>query len=341
MKLLLVSADRTTDSGVPTNLGDALLTDALAAGVRSRGHDVSVADFGALRTVGIEAREKLTGPWGLIREIRNADAVIVGGGTLLQDDQPSELFGGLPRLILFVSLIGWISRTPVVYFGVGCDPIARWTMRCLVRLAVKGRRVWARDLESVQRCADLLKIKVELAADVSLLFADRLGDLIASSNVAQSNQLVLALTALDAQTLTSHAVARFKSEFDTIVFVPMHEGEDRGDSESLLEEVGSQIEVLRGLTWEDTVTVFGRSKMVIASRMHAMYISAMVGVPVAALGSSPKIDAFISEFGISRIEGIDGWSAITPLADSVSVAMARARVEAQLDSALRHLGSVL
>ncbi|RII94235.1 polysaccharide pyruvyl transferase family protein, partial [Clavibacter californiensis] len=126
MRTLIVSADRTLASGHPQNLGDAFLTDALSERLRRAGHETVIADFGqTARVDSTEERARVSGVRALADIVRQVDAVVVGGGTLLADDQPGRPFAGLPRLMAVTGLIARTGRTPLAVFGVGADPVTR------------------------------------------------------------------------------------------------------------------------------------------------------------------------------------------------------------------------
>jgi polysaccharide pyruvyl transferase WcaK-like protein len=256
----------------------------------------------------------------------------------LQDDAPQRLFAGLPRLLFVVSVLSWLFRTRLVYFGVGCDPLERRSARWLLRLAVASRRVWVRDVESQRRCSKYLGVQAQLAADVSLLFVDRLRADAVSRSRAGGGRLLIALNNADARQLTPDILSSYRSLFDSIIFVPMYQGDAYGDWSSLPAESLAQFdEVTNGLAWEDLANIFAGAQVVLASRMHAMYVSAMVGVPTAALGGAAKVDSFIDEFEITRLAGLVGWHGEAQAAKVSSVEDARHRVEEQLNAAMAYL----
>jgi polysaccharide pyruvyl transferase WcaK-like protein len=335
MNVLLISSDRTSTTGVPINLGDALLTDMLASSVRSRGLQVDVADFGSVRTCGGEPRLNLTGIATLYKAMRTANFILVGGGTLFQDDTPGRRFSGLSRLMFAVSALAWIARRPVYFFGVGCDPIKAWDARILLRLAVFRRAIWVRDEESQRRCWTLLGTRALLAADVSLLGAKDPSFITAEPRQTPKNRLSIALNREHGDLLTGRLLNSLRTQFDDIVFVQMDQGNE-GDALRLNSEVRGRFdEITEGLTWKDAVKILADSSVVLASRMHAMYITAMASVPTAAIGGAAKVDAFIHEFGITRLSTLDGWDGTATRANIDAVQRARWRVETQLDALIR------
>lgn len=332
MRVLLISADRTSESGVAINLGDALLTDALARGVRERDVDVEVADFGGKRHEGGERRLRLRGLRQLFRATRNSDAVIIGGGTLLQDDAPTKRFAGLPRLMFASSLVGWIARRPVIFFGVGCDPVTRWDAKLLLRLAIYKRPVWVRDEASARRCRENLGADVKIAADVSLLALDDLESTYGGFEAKKG--LVVALNRSDVPYLSVAIMNRLKAQFAMMTFLSMDQGPD-ADSLSLDTDVSELFDLITSqLDWEDAAEACGRSEVVLASRMHALYLSAMVGSPVTGLRSSAKLEAFIDEFEPTAVMGLDAWQGTSEKVNSIALRSAAQRVEAELDQAI-------
>lgn len=328
MKVLIVSADRTMSTGHPSNLGDALLTDALAEAVRVRGLDPVVADFGARRTIGGEPRLQLASVWQLARAIRTADVVIVGGGTLFQDDSP-RLVGGLPRLLFVTSLLSRLLGRPLAYFGVGADPVGRAVPRALLRLAVRGRHVWARDRASADRLRRMGAGRVELAADVSLALASQVPLAPESrSGPTAAPGAVVALAAADGPELSVQSLERLRGAFGAVTFVQMYQGDVRSDASTLTPEVLALVPVTSGLSWEAARDVFATADVVIASRMHALYLGVLLDRPVVAVGSLPKVVAFAEEFGVARFDDVNSAveSESWRLADGAALRAARERV---------------
>ena len=333
MKILVVSSDRTANDHFPINLGDALLTDALAKALSDRGHAPLVADFGDHRHSAGEPRLKLEGLGSLIRAVRDADAVILGGGTLLQDDGSGNGFGGLPRLCATVVGIAKATGTPVAFYAVGCDPVERIAPRALLRFAVQNVPVWVRDAESVERVARGLRGSAKLGADASLLLPGR-----TSNSVA--GPLVLALNRKHAAAVTADIVGVLREIHGSVVFLNMSQGgSEWTDSAVMTSAVRDQFdEVTSMLTWEEAESVIASSSVVVASRMHALYASMLVGRPMIAVSELPKVATFADEFDITRVESIVDIAGIEPrFASSSALAAARMRASRSLDSLLATL----
>jgi polysaccharide pyruvyl transferase WcaK-like protein len=323
MKILIVSADRTLGNGHPQNIGDAFLSDALAAALRGTGATVRIADFGDADRIGSdEVRVRLGGLAGLVGAIRGADAVIFGGGTLLADDQPTRPFAGLPRLALAVAAITRLSGKRFVIFGVGIDPVRRRRARLAIAGAIRAARVWVRDPASAVRGEQFAGVALPVCGDVSLLEAGAVRRF--ALPTAERAGLVLALNRREAALLTNEDVAAFHDRFGSVSFVAMDQGADADDL-ALTDSVRAEMTIhSRAQSWPAVLEIIGSAEAVVASRMHAMYMGVMVDTPVVAVGSAAKVVAFVDEFGVT--------SATSPsAAREVIGAFDPGRVDAGLD----------
>jgi polysaccharide pyruvyl transferase WcaK-like protein len=295
MRILIVSADRTLASGHPQNLGDAFLTDALSERLRRAGHETVVADFGrTARLDSTEERARVGGVRGLADLVRQVDAVVVGGGTLLADDQPGRPFAGLPRLMAVTGLIARTSRTPLAVFGVGADPVTRLRARLALRAGLDGARIWTRDPDSAGRAAGYSKLPVEVAADVSLFAAPELDRLAAPAD--RRRGAVVALNAKHSPQATLADVEALEERFGEVVFVSMDQGDD-SDVGALHPEVRARFRTEPGdHGWRRAAEIMADREVVVASRMHAMYLGTMLRTPVIAVGGATKVGAFVTEF---------------------------------------------
>jgi polysaccharide pyruvyl transferase WcaK-like protein len=342
MKILVVSSDRSDARGYPSNLGDALLTDALLGALETAGHEVMATDFGGPRRAGSGPRSYTRGLAGLVRAIEASDGVIVGGGTLLQDDTGRGLLNGLPRLVLSVSTTAFLLRRPMVYLGVGCDPTARWAPRAAMRLAVKGRSVWARDRNSVARVTGQLRGRARLAADVCLLPGDpgvRSVVEAATNSDSPRRGAVVALNRRDVPQVDATFLARMGSTGGAPpLFLAMDQRTVDGDLTDHLDDRDGFGVLHPPIAWKDAATTIAGAAVVVASRMHALYLAALLGTPMIAVGRSAKVLSFAEEFCIpvadSLQEVIPGEARV---ADMLALKVAQERVALALNEALAEL----
>ncbi len=334
MKIAILSADRTGPDGAASNIGDALLTDALAHAMQARGIETMIIDFGEIRTTDDLPRRRVNGFTELVYRFRDVDAVVVGGGTLLQDDAGSG-FGGLPRLCLAASVAARIARRPLVFLGVGCDPIHRALPRWALRLATMGRSVWVRDEESFSRFAQYFRRRPELGADVSLLGMVHFSTW---RNEAGGGTIV-ALNRRDSHQLTAQNRRKLSHGGGGISFISMDQRTVGGDEELLPPDLESDIRVVRrGRSWREVVGELAAADVIVASRMHALYIGMMLGKRLVAVGDSTKVTTFASEFAVPQIHSLDDYQhGMEQSVSDVHLGSASIRAVDSLDAALRAL----
>lgn len=333
MRILVISSDRTSELGRPINLGDAMLTDALVLALRSRGHEAIAGDFGHDREGGGEPRLRLAGLGALLRAMGDVDGVVIGGGTLLQDDARGVRggWGGLPRLCAVSSVLGRLARNRVAFYGVGCDPVDRIGARTLLRVAIKGVPVWVRDAKSAVRVTETLRGTATVGADASLLIGAQ-----PRETVADDAPVVVALNGEQARDLRREHLRSLRDGDRPLVFLNMSQGGAFMDSSALPADVRSEFDLItRALDWDQAFRLIRSAASVWGSRMHALYAAMLSGVPMVALSTLPKVVTFAGDFGVPRVDTPDGIADSTPgEADPEALAFAVATAERTLDDLL-------
>lgn len=291
----IISADRTGLHGHAINLGDAFLTDVLAGAIAMRGHNSVAVDFGDERVDGA-SRRRLAGVGALSRFASEMDAIVVGGGTMLQDDNRSSHFGGLPRLVAVSRVVAAARRTPFGYFGVGCDPVDRPIPKTLLAIGVRSADVWVRDARSLDRVQRSLRGRAYLAADACLLST---GSPLPPAEPIE--QVSFAMNFKDVGQLDPETINRI-SAGRRVALLRMSQGGELDDlPEAARKNIGEFEKSVSGLsTWRDAYRTIAESRMLVASRMHALYMAMLAGTPMIAVGTSAKVAAFADEFGVPR-----------------------------------------
>lgn len=336
-RVLIVSADRTMPSGLPLNLGDALLTHALAERVRDAGFDVRIADFGGVaRASGDGTHLPLRGVAALWRALGRVDAVVIGGGTLLQDDsRTGPPWRGLPRLVLTTAVLARLRRTRVAFFGVGSNPTSRAIPRMMLRAALMMGRVWVRDDYSAALVSEQFRTRARVAADTALFWRPT------APPHSDDEVLVIAGYAGDLTMIDRAVLEELRRRFREIVFVSMHQGRPN-DSAGLLTDASALVDrTYTDLTVADATALFSSASAILSSRMHALYFGAILGKPLLAFSRRPKIRAFAAEYAVSRVD--DPSAAAEDATRSFAPASGRALAAARkrIDDAFTELETYL
>jgi polysaccharide pyruvyl transferase CsaB len=287
-----------------TNLGDELVLAGLVRLLRARGCGVtavSVDPPATEREHGIAA----VAPGQVLAAAGRADAVVFGGGGLLQDETSAL---NLPYHLSRV----WAARgrrTPVVGLGLGAGRLTTRLGRALVRTSLAGVPLTVRDAPSADLLAGLGLPRPAVAADLALSLPptrvaplDRLvvclrpwtgrsGGLLPASRRAEvaAPEPVLQATAraLDeaasATGLGPHLVA-LQADRDG----PLHD--------AVAERMTSTVTTARpDLAALPAEVASGRA--VAAMRYHGGICAVLAGRPAVLIGYSPKVDALAGELG--------------------------------------------
>ena len=327
-----------------TNLGDELVLAGLLQLLRGRGWEVtavSVDPSTTAREHGIAA----VGAAGAPAAIARADAVVFGGGGLLQDEtSPYNLPYHLSRV-----WAAQATRTPVVGVGLGAGRLDTGLGRALVRRTFARVPVSVRDAASADLLAGLGLPRPVVAADLALGLPsvdvppqDRLvvalrpwtgrpGRLLPASRRADpSPEPLLAATAraLDeaahATGLTPHLVA-LQSDRDG----PLHEQV----AERMTVPVTTAVPTLAELPAE-----IATGRAVVAMRYHAGICAVLAGRPAVLIGYSPKVDALAGPLGPGG--RLLPWSPTGPdgLRDAVEAVLPHADAVVAARESLRERG---
>jgi polysaccharide pyruvyl transferase CsaB len=291
-----------------TNLGDELVLAGLLRHLRDLGAQpvvLSVDPDATARDHGVEA-VRSGGPAALVAAAGGCDALVLGGGGLLQDEtSPFNLPFHLAR-----AWAAALRRLPRAGVGLGAGRLDTALGRRLVRASLRGMPVSVRDPGSADLLAALGLPRPVVAADLALALpdvdvapADRVvvclrpwaggGGLLPASVRARlappQDAGALAATAgaldeLHARTgLVPHLVA-LQADRDG----PLHD--------AVADRMTAPVTTARpGLAALPAEVASGR--VVVAMRYHGALCAVLAGRPAVLVGYSPKVDALAAELG--------------------------------------------
>ena len=279
------------------NLGDDALLEALLlqlpSGVQAC---VTAADQALVeQRFGVRSCNRLSLP-AVLAALGRSDALVFGGGSLLQD---STSFRSLTYYAVLI-IAARFQHKPVLLWGQGLGPLRRRRSRLLVRalLPLVTGACW-RDPESAALATRLGR--EPRAADGQgsdpvwglppQPWRGRGGAIVLAwrpTPLLQSLQWRQLLEALDALVATS---AR------EVIWLPFHAHQDRDLFSELqrqgllpdrLQQCSRQVECS---TVQEAMAICSSAGLVLAMRLHALILGALSGAPVAALSYDPKVAA--------------------------------------------------
>lgn len=283
------------------NLGDDALLEVLLA--QMPGHcraTVTARDQAEVRRLHGVATVDRRRPAAVLAALNHCDALVFGGGSLLQDvtSFASLLYYG--ALVAAARLRG----RPVLLWAQGLGPLRRRRSRLLVAglLRLVQGCSW-RDAESAALARGLgwQPLGHQLASAGAGVGSDPVWSLEAPAWSGTGGPVVLCFRPTaqlqgEAWRPWLEALEQLAPERE-LLWLPFHRHQDRGLLDRLRAEglLGSALAARsRELTpdrVEDALAVCARSGLVLAMRLHGLILAAVSGAPVAALSYDPKVAA--------------------------------------------------
>ncbi|NLU49932.1 MAG: polysaccharide pyruvyl transferase CsaB [Syntrophomonadaceae bacterium] len=270
---------------------------------------------------GIRAVNRIN-PLALIRELRQANLLISGGGSLLQDITGPF---SLPYYVGIVALARLLG-TPVVLYAQGVGPLRRRFSKILVRLVInRVELVTLRDEDSRQALAEIgvTRPPVKVTADPVFALDPAAGDFAKAERVLgdlglRPSDHIIGVSVRAWNHLGDYAkiLARVLDQLagcgHKILFIPLHYPEDITQSQGIIDMMDSPAMVVREeLSSLETMALITRVEVLIGMRLHSLIFAACGGVPFVGISYDPKVDNFLKQFNrpsVVRDNRLDGNS---------------------------------
>jgi polysaccharide pyruvyl transferase CsaB len=280
------------------NIGDDALLEVLLAQLPSGCEPVvTTLDPASLEARGIGTVQRRSLPL-VLKALRHCSALVLGGGSLLQDTTSFR------SLLYYAALItaARLEGKPVLLWAQGLGPLRRRRSRALVRILLPMVQAasW-RDCASAQLAAGLGCAGPVAGDPVWALPAGqwhgRGGPIVVCfrpTGLLQGQQWHLYLEAL------SQLAEQANRE---VIWLPLHRRQDPG----LLQQLNSQGLMSAGLAARsreviaerprDVIAMAADAGLVLAMRLHGLILAAIAGAPCAALSYDPKVAAAAEQLG--------------------------------------------
>ncbi|MDF1523752.1 MAG: polysaccharide pyruvyl transferase family protein [Trueperaceae bacterium] len=267
------------------NLGDEALLAGLLGALHARGIEawVASADPPATRAQhGVVAVGRLGGVLGALARV---DAVVSGGGGLLQD---ATSFRSL-AFYLGVVAAARAARKPVAVFAQSLGPLSPRGERAVQRV-LRGVPLGLRDAPSLDLAARL-GLAAHPVADTALLLAT-------PPPAAGGGALVLVPRAgYPYMTDALAALARpWRAGGGAVRVASLDPGRDAGETARLLAAVAGA-ERWSADRPEVLLAGFAGAHAVLSGRLHGLVLGTVAGVPVAGIAYDPKVAGFAARIG--------------------------------------------
>lgn len=237
----------------------------------------------------------------VVHAIREADIIISGGGSLLQDRTSTR------SLLYYLGIIklAKLYKKKVMLYANGIGPINKRLNRIITKYIVNQvDLITLRDELSLKDLKDIRvsKPRMHVTADpvFSMKTIDRHAvDILKEAGIPLDKPLVGVLfrewNKLRYEDVIADVCDRLIEEKDvTIVLMPMEYQEDIGISKRIGRRMKHQAYVLdRELDSSSIISLIGEMHMIFSMRLHALLFAALSSVPMVGVVYDPKVSCYL------------------------------------------------
>lgn len=296
------------------NLGD----DAIAVTVARRladiidGSEITVACLnpGRLSRYGIKElfidRSSISGWARIVKAIRHADVVLLGGGTIIQDALGCGIYRGMIPYIWQVSLVAKAFRRRLATVPIGVDELKG---RRAIRLTKQIMRWASPILLRDERSLDLSQRLCMYQSDKFVLSSDPAFDIQVFEHQYSASEPYIVISYVKETRDVSHVraelmeiISRIRAKWPNqkVVLLPMdtRESEELNVFRMVCEDIGDRRVVVASTSdYRDAVNIIRGATLVVAMRLHAM-IMALGHVPLVGISRTTKTETLMKDASI-------------------------------------------
>lgn len=303
-----------------SNAGDDAILLSICQGVAAASDEVGLtvlsdqpAQTQALCGMSAEPRFRL----GKVLEVlRRSDALLFGGGSLLQDRTSTR------SLLYYLSIIrgAQLLGKPVMLFANGIGPVQRPANRRRVRRAVeRASVVTLRDEGSAQELREMGVKRKDLTVTADPVFTlapaepERGRELLAGAGLPPDRPFAAVSvrgwpgTGSFPQELAALCDHLHQAHGLDILFVMM-QPRDRLAAQEVCRAMTQPFRLLDALcTPQELMAVLGQAKLCVAMRLHTLIFAARMAVPCLGLVYDPKVASYLRELDMPSAGDVEGF----------------------------------
>ena len=309
------------------NAGDDAILEAIQQAIHEASDDIGVTVLSndpelTRKQYGMDAIPRFR-TWKVFSALRRSDALLSGGGSLLQDTTSTR---SLFYYLAVIRCAQWLGK-PVMLYANGIGPVRRPVNRRRVKKVVeRATLVTLRDHSSARELADMGVTRQDLRVTADPVFhlspADpwRGRELCAAAGLKPEEAFV-AVSVRDwpdtgsfhreLAALCDHLRRAYGLQ---VLFLLMQPARDRATARQVqryMEEPSFLLDA--ACTPRELMAVLGRAKLCLAMRLHTLIFAARMAVPSMGLVYDPKVESYLQELELPAagyVDRFDGPEAI-------------------------------
>ncbi len=253
----------------------------------------------------------------VIKEIKSADVLLMGGGSLLQDCTST-------RSLIYYLAILWLAKAfgkKTMIYANGIGPIRRRVNRWITKymlnkvdLITLREKLSYKELEKLGVRKPLIKVTADPVFSLKLK-PQNLEQIFEQEKIETSKPLVGVLFrpwknqeeySTKMALICDYVVRELGMN---ILFIPMKYPTDLKISNSISEKMECKSYSLNNKYDVNTIIeVIGKTRFVLSMRLHALLYAALKNKPMIGYIYDPKVKYFLEEMNISALEDIESFT---------------------------------
>ncbi len=309
------------------NAGDDAILEAIQQAIHEASEDIAVTVLSndpelTRKQYGMEAIPRFR-MWKVFSALRRSDALLSGGGSLLQDATSNR------SLFYYLSVIRcaeWLGK-PVMLYANGIGPVRRPSNRRRVKKVVeRATLVTLRDHSSARELAAMgvsrpdLRVTADPVFHLSPADPERGQALCACAGLDPGNPFVAVSvrewrnTEHFHQELAALCDHLHRAHGLEVLFLLMQPDRDRATAQQVQRYMAEPSHLLdAACTPRELMAVLGQAKLCLAMRLHTLIFAARMAVPSMGLVYDPKVESYLQELELpaaGHVDRFDGQQAI-------------------------------
>lgn len=317
------------------NIGDESILTAIISNLRDSIEDIDITVLSQNPELTINKHKvnaiSRKNAYKIIREIKNCDLLISGGGSLLQDVTSCR------SIIYYLSimLIGILFNKKVMVYSQGIGPINKSLNKWITRFVLnKVDYITLRDYKS-ERVLKEINIKnknIIVTSDpvIGLKQKDiNLGkEILINSGIEDMSKPIIAFAVRGREKnkntidVISMVTDKIIEEMGVnVVFIPFHMGEDIKVLNDIEKSINNKAIFLKDkYNVNEMLSIIGNLDLLIGIRLHSLIFGAVMNIPIIAISYDPKINnfmEFIDESVFCTVEDLDSESLLAEIREKI------------------------
>ena len=310
-----------------SNAGDDAILESIQQAIHEASDEVAVTVLSndpdlTRRQYGLDAIPRFR-MWRVFSALRRSDALLSGGGSLLQDTTSTRSLFYYLSVIRCAELLG----KPVMLYANGIGPVHKPANRRRVKRVVeRAALVTLRDHSSARELRDMgvTRDDIRVTADPVFHLAPageaRCAQLLSGTGIPGDRPFVaVSVRGWPGTGEFPRELARlcdhlYQAHGLEMLFLLMQPDKDREATRQVRDRMSAPSYVLDApCTPRELMGVLGKAKLCLAMRLHTLIFAARMAVPSMGLVYDPKVDSYLRELDLpaaGNVDQFDGEEAI-------------------------------